>query len=155
MTQKKATFEHSVDVLVKAYFDGTLVHGDFCACAVGNLIASAHGASVIPQRETIFKWSNGYPKWHLVFYSGLTEQKFNKHNYHGEIRDEIEATGYTLRNLMRIEAAFESTKTYPVPKCEVFNGLMAVVDVLADIHGVDLSVKQNAVTRFEEIHATK
>jgi hypothetical protein len=39
----KATFENSVDVLVKAYLNDTLEHGQCHACAVGNLICAETG----------------------------------------------------------------------------------------------------------------
>ena len=37
----KATFSNSVDILVKAYFNDTLRHGNCLACAVGNLMQAS------------------------------------------------------------------------------------------------------------------
>lgn len=37
--KNKEQFDNSIKVLVKAYLEGTLLHLEVCACAVGNLIA--------------------------------------------------------------------------------------------------------------------
>lgn len=36
-------YQKTVDILVKAYFDDTLQHGNCYACAVGNIIAGNCG----------------------------------------------------------------------------------------------------------------
>lgn len=40
-------FNHSVNVLVKAYLNNTLAHSTCYACAVGNLVADGIGTKVI------------------------------------------------------------------------------------------------------------
>ena len=57
----------------------------------------------------------------------------------------IAESGYSVDELARIEFAFESV---PLGEDRMFKGLMAVVDVLSDIHGVDLSVKEESKMLF-------
>lgn len=49
----KATFENSVDVLVKAYMNGTLMHGDCerCAVAVVDVLADIHGIDLSTKED--------------------------------------------------------------------------------------------------------
>lgn len=138
---KTATFENSVDVLVKAYFNDTLQHGNCSACAVGNLISDA---MQIPMTQD----ANGLLRWVDVKWSWFTSSRSPL-----AIRQRA-AIGYSDEEVRRIENAFEFAKGNSSDQY-MFNGLLAVVEVLADIHGIDLSAKQNAVLRFEEIHATK
>ena len=156
----KATFEHSVDVLVKAYLNGTLLHGYCSACAVGNLCANAMGYQMQPTKHA-FEWISNFggrrfPLWDEVFISTApNHQERHTSQYYGEAKKQIDSTGYTWDQLADIEKSFESANDYEGTDTAMFNGLMAVLDVLAEIHGVDLTVKQNAIGRFEEIHATK
>lgn len=149
---KRPTFNETVDVLVRAYLNDELAHSFCSACAVGNIVAHAIGTK--PKRGTDFEFDN-------VFENGeYAAAWYDTLNYMGwEIGlRQIEATGYTKNELRLIERAFESAdgkpemdgmwrgkKTDPV---WMFNGLMAVVDVLAEIHGVDLSVKESARSLF-------
>ena len=166
---KTATFENSVDVLVKAYLHGTLLHRWCSACAVGNLVASAIGDA--PNVKSGHTFKNGSPVlWSDVFCTEDGAQEMDK-DPDGEALEQIAATGYTIEELAKIEWAFESCGGEPPApdffldnsvmmkfKSDdqwMFNGLLAVVDVLAEIHGVDLSVKQSAVKEFELIHASK
>lgn len=169
----KATFENSVSVLVRAYMNDTLRHGDCTACAVGNLLG-------------------GEPCWNRLFVTprsisdGLTPQLIAKRGQYVAsflgslyIRDNpsdnvlaqikrgkaaIKKSGYTVKELMRIEYAYEAAPGYPVGKTAqeaetddtwMFNGLMAVVEVLAEIHGVDLSVKEQGIGQFREVQLQK
>lgn len=137
-------FNHSVSVLVKAYLNGTLRHGDCNACAVGNLICASLGT----QHRKMF--------WAYVFATCRSgERLFDESGYYGEAKIEIDSTGYTIHELALIENAFEKTALYNEFQDQVgdkegqmFNGLMAVVDVLADIHGIDLTAKEHAKTLF-------
>lgn len=169
----KPTFENSVDVLVKAYLNDTLVHGNCYACAVGNLVCSSMGLTMSKghnesNREVHWVgrrypgWPNG---WGAVISSDFNEdedgnetivQECDPTNFKGEPRRQIESTGYTVEQLARIEYAFESARVGEASGRDVmYDGLLAVVNVLAEIHSVDLSTKEAAVGQFEEIHATK
>lgn len=60
----------------------------------------------------------------------------------------IDQTGYSEVELAKIEFAFESADEGSTEDENMFNGLMAVVDVLAEIHGVDLTSKEQAKKLF-------
>lgn len=141
----KATFENSVDVLVKAYLNDTLEHVSCSACAVGNLIADANNYK-FERINNSLSWSNNSRDWFLVI----------NPCHHGdrmEAMRQINSIGYTEAQVRDIEHAFEHPEKRSNDK--MFNGLLAVVDVLADIHKVDLSVKESAVSRFVEVKTAK
>lgn len=125
-------FNHTVNVLVKAYLNDTLTHGDDCGCAVGNLIA--HSIDVDPMQ-----WD---PSWHVYLRCG------HRQEFKEEAIKEVAATGYSILEILRIEEAFEWVEFHPNNDLWVFNGLMAVVDVLAEIHGIDLKEREEAKALF-------
>lgn len=129
-------FNHSVSILVKAYSNGTLNRMDCTACAVGNLIVG----NGIDLRRTQSKWHN-YIHMNFCLDSG---------DYFTAIQ-QIEITGYTADQLGSIEKAFMngSEVDFDMWSSERnFEGLMAVVDVLAEIHNIDLTVKDEAKVLF-------
>lgn len=151
----KPTFENTVSILVKAYLSDELAHSLCSACAVGNIVAASIGTRPMRCKTGPTEFENG------EFENGedATLWLDALHNLNcnaGEMQ--IRATGYTHRELLRIEAAFEAAPGRPekpgiwrgkqVDPEWMFNGLMAVVDVLAEIHGVDLSVKESAKLQF-------
>jgi len=143
-------FEHTVNVLVKAYFTGTLVHQYCAACAVGNIIADAKGYK-IQKVGCGFSWVEAYTQWENVFMTSYGEQEFDIQAYEYEAKNQIDSTGYSPEELARVEFAFETAdgKTEDLNDDKwMFNGLMAVVDVLADIHGIDLTTKESAKLLF-------
>lgn len=178
----KANFENSVNVLVKAYFNDTLRHGNCYACAVGNLVAESSGTKVVKCNMWNFShcglgWSNlaPYPAlhgekiqgWGAVFSTDTVSvddedyprpirqvQSKNMGNYFGEPKKQIDSTGYTLEELARVEFAFESARGHNDDD-RMLNGLMAVVEVLADIHQIDLTAKENAIGQFQKVKSEK
>lgn len=144
----KATFENSVNVLVKAYFSGFLEAMSCEACAVGNLVADAKG----------YTYKNMYnffgPEWAEApaVWSDVIGIEMCMVEYKGLAKDQIDSTGYTPKQLQKIEIAFMlKAKTVSNPEHDNFDGLMAVVDVLADIHGIDLKQKQEAKALFVKV----
>lgn len=142
----KATFENSVNILVKAYFYGHLNAMSCEACAVGNLVASAKGYTYSKEKIGLFgpEWNESEPAWKYVisFFVDMGE-------YNGIAKEQIDSTGYTPKQLSDIERVFMlNTKTLASPELDNFDGLMAVVDVLADIHGIDLKAKEEAKALF-------
>jgi hypothetical protein len=141
----KEQFHETVGILVRAYMNDTLEHGNYCACAVGNLIAEKVGATLIyePMKSgSKFSWShpefNGY-EWYCV----------------NPTRKMITESGYKHSDLMRIEKAFEhAEKPDDVSPNDfmndkwMFNGLMAVVDILCEIHDMNETEKQEAKEMF-------
>lgn len=161
-------FNHSVNVLVKGYLDDTLKHGNCYACAVGNLICDSMGFEWEKNLNGgIYSvmWKNQfYPTrvftsilgWAAVFCTSLQElddinlkkvQIIKMNNYKGTAKEQIDSTGYTVEELARIEYAFETASE---EGDYMYNGLMAVVDVLADIHNVDLSSKEVSKELFKK-----
>jgi hypothetical protein len=146
-------FNHTVNVLVKAFFEGKLEHGNCHACAVGNIVhESMKGRKVktaAPGMGT--PYGSGWPS---VFCSvNPDKQIILPGNYESDLdaKIQIDSTGYTWQELAKIERAFEDhNDLYTGEEYEdaMFNGLMAVVDVLADIHGIDLKAKEEAKALF-------
>lgn len=158
-----AKFNESVSILVKAYLNNTLAHKSCVACAVGNLIAHHMGTEPTPDKGNKYTgFSNN------VFANGMHECWFNGFGTPEEAVMEsyqTEMTGYSVEELCLIEYAFENApaecRQYsldqyyikynsPIGQNEewMFNGLMAVVDVLASIHGVDLETTEAARKMF-------
>jgi hypothetical protein len=158
-------FNHTINILVKAYLNETLEHGVCSACAVGNIIADSIGAKSVRGGTN---WKRGgteiIPVWGQVFQSSAPGcQRVSADAYTGWTKKQIDTTGYTWQELARIEYAFElhncgiDMEEDPEYQDEyemdiinqaMFNGLMAVVDVLADIHGIDLQAKETAKALF-------
>lgn len=150
-------FNHTLSVLVTGYLNNTLEHYSCCACAVGNMVANACGYTFAGMHrgfdqellwdQTISLRIN--PSWRRVFitYEDGTARK-SPSNYFGDAKAEIDATGYNWEELSRIENAFEMAPKGSSKDEHMFNGLMAVVDVLADIHGIDLERKEEAKSLF-------
>jgi hypothetical protein len=165
---KTATFDNTVSILVQAYLNDTLENSNCYACAVGNLVAEANQ---IKFRSMIDKcgygrrvaWTGFYSVYEYGF-DGLhtvenqpgnwmsvlpANGNKNLHNYQGLTKQFIDNTGYSVDELQRIEIAFE----YPHYETGdiMFDGLMSVLDVLANIHGIDLTAKEEAKKLFVKI----
>lgn len=148
----KSSFENSVNVLVRAYLNDTLEHCNCFACAVGNLVVAACGYNY--DKEFIREQSSVGFKYPLVTkehsscktMAGGSWYPLYDGNSNADSGMEIASTGYTVEQLRQIENAFEDHAYGPGDNN--FSGLMAVVDVLADIHGVDLSTKESAKAMF-------
>lgn len=147
MTQQEH-FNRSVAVLVKAYFEGLLDATECSACACGNLVAAATGRDLKQVGNRIFQFeadgSQTYPRWQRAVWGdadGVEERL--------EAEAEIAVAGYGVQDFARIEGAFMSTATHKYsPQHGQFLGLMAVVDVLADIHEVDLATAEASKLLF-------
>jgi hypothetical protein len=160
-------FNHTVNVLVKAYLNDTLRHNNCYACAVGNMIASANGFKYSMLKEALsdnkehwlLKWAHlpsiydaeielssndQQENWMNVFRDGEVQYS----NYNGKSKELIDSTGYTVYELARIEEAFEDVDSNCTNDEWMFNGLMAVIEVLAEIHGIDLKQKEEAKALF-------
>lgn len=144
----KATFENTVDILVKAYFNDTLEHSNCFACAVGNIVAHNNGYEYIDCNRVFsqgkMKRFKAIPSW----YNSINRTSMN------ETDTQIGSTGYSLDQIISIERAFEQGwKTRYDHSNEEhdkdgYHGLMAVVDVLAEIHNIDLTVREEAKLLF-------
>lgn len=139
-------FNHTVNVLLKAYLNDTLERGNCYACAVGNLVAEALGTKVCPVLRT---WENNeLTFWDNVFMTYIHHQEIIPENYRDSAKEQIDATGYTWQQLAKIEFAFETGCRGSSEDDKMFNGLMAVVDVLAEIHEIDLETVKETKELF-------
>lgn len=141
--KNKELFKKTVGILVNAYRNDTLKHGDCQACAVGNIIAVNCG---INDTMSCAEWEEktgefGRLGWTKVFmtitYASL--QVINEHEYTGAAKFQIDSTGYSWQELAKIEHAFETAPKGNNDDEWMLNGLLAVYDVLCDIHEVDRS----------------
>lgn len=141
----RPTFEKTVDILVKAYLNDTLAHDDCTKCAVGNLIsAGGYKFNFSPSDVDDTQW--------LIFLDRHVRRKGNiSRRPNDELAlSQISATGYSPENLSDIESAFEKCEYGATDDEWMFNGLMAVVDVLAEIHGIDLKQREEAKLLFQK-----
>ncbi|KAA5545017.1 hypothetical protein [Adhaeribacter rhizoryzae] len=138
--KNKELFDRTVKILVNAYLNNTLVHNNCGACAVGNIIA----ANMQIKYDSYLKWIGRQLAWSTVFVTMpfKSEQVQRPWAYNGSAKEQIDATGYSWQELALIEAAFESAPKNTTPDERMFNGLMAVVDVLGQIHDLNEETKQ-------------
>lgn len=146
----RPSFDHTVSILVKAYLNDTLEHGKCEACAVGNIVHAA-GFPRYNTGECEAMKPDSCGNWKGVFVTTGGIQKMR----HAVDKDweqiglrMIEATGYTVEELAWVEYAFETAPKGKSDDDWMLNGLMTVVDVLASIHNVDLSTKEQAKLLF-------
>lgn len=158
-------FNNAITALVKGYLNETLTKGHCCACAVGNMVAHCSNYEIIKkvrQDGSIgINWTKYdiTPEWGTVFLTlDNGKQETQADRYLGEAEMQITSTGYTWRQLARIEFAFEratkiSFDEYHISKAQEIDedqlkGLYAVVDVLCEIEGIT-DVKK--VKKFKEM----
>lgn len=137
-------------MLVKAYQNDTLIHGSCRACAVGNLVAAGCGINnIFDDNEWRKKFlSEDFEGWHFVFITSGREQHIYPENYKGAAKFQIDSTGYTWQELSKIEYAFETAPKGDTDDDWKLNGLLAVYEVLCEIHGVADEEVQDAKLVF-------
>lgn len=150
-------YKRTVDILVNAYFNDTLKHGHCHACAVGNIVAANCGiVNIASNSEWIEKAiAPASLGWAEVF---LTERLLSKQlrmpKMYRRIKAakyQIDSTGYTWQELAKIEYAFETAPNGGSNDEWMFNGLMAVIDVLDEIHdNKDSEVTTQTKKRFNK-----
>lgn len=151
--KKQEVFERTVDVLVKAYHNGTLEHGHCKSCAVGNLIrATMYDNNPQAYNESWFH-SVGCSNMSMedLRLRKVREGTQSSRDYYSLVIKEIESTGYTIEELRMIERVFEDNCTTPEgakDKSGLY-GLRAVYEELLNIHEVDVQ----RVATAEEVFA--
>lgn len=143
----------TVDILVQAYFNDTLQHSNCYACAVGNIVAGNMGVGFFMGNNGQLIWNGKSPIYYDTdqnkdYRSTLTTcvsypRNNNLSNYQQE---QLSATGYSFNDLTKIEEAFEGADE---GDDWMFNGLMAVIDVLDEIHeNKDESITESSKKKF-------
>lgn len=127
---REPLYHKTIDILVQAYFNDTLIGAMCVSCAVGTLVAANMGYEVF-----IYGWrdKNGAivkPRWQYskAFLCG------NSGMVNRDTWDQIESTGYPPKELSGIESAFMNGGA--IGNDYNFSGLMAVVEYLGKIHEV-------------------
>ncbi|PIQ22619.1 MAG: hypothetical protein COW65_02130 [Cytophagales bacterium CG18_big_fil_WC_8_21_14_2_50_42_9] len=145
----KELFDNTIKILVNAYLNNTLVHNNCCACAVGNIIA----ANLEIKYDKDLKWIGRQLAWSTVFVTkrSKTEQTQCPWAYNGKAKEQIDATGYAWQELALLETAFERAPLGKNSEERMFNGLMAVVDALCQIHETAAEIKQATKELFVKI----
>lgn len=137
-------FNHTVNVLVKAYLDDTLEHGVCSACAVGNIVGGSLWAMFF--QSDSYNGTQAYSaSTPLPWFKMVGKKSQNK------ARRQIKKSGYSRKELARIEFAFETADQGETEDEWIFNGLMAVVEVLADIHQISLEAKEKSKLLFVKL----
>lgn len=144
--KNKELFDSTVKILVNAYLNGTLVPGNCHACAVGNIIA----ARLDIKYNRHLKWIGRPVAWPQVFVTLGCQiaQVKRPWAFTGEAKEQIEATGYSWPELARLEYAFERARWGKTREERMFNGLMAVIEVLSQLHEMDESTQVAAKGLF-------
>lgn len=143
-------FQKTVGILVKAYQNDTLNLVNCAACAVGNIIAANMGFICKPSIFSFLDPVNNNvldTLWGNVI---INEKFINYNDYVGKAKEYIDSTGYTPLELAKIEASFMNNSA---DFCggEIFNGLMAAVDTLMQIHEATTEEAQEAKELFVKI----
>lgn len=125
----ETSFEKSVDILAKAYLNDTLKHLQCSKCAVGNLLQGYGVKNPANWMSVICKNRN----FKFLVYPDTLEAGY----------EELSVLNYTIDQIDKIEKIFESHCSE-----DNFKALMAIVDYLAEIHNVDLSIKEEAKKMF-------
>jgi len=149
---REALYNKTVDILYQSYLNDTLRHNDCAACAVGNIIAANLGFKVIHLNWLRDDNEKADVCWQRVFYTDNKEQIYNPYGYGGLAKEQIDASGYKLSELMKIEYAFETADKGESKDDWMFNGLVAVIDVLDKIHEVE---KNTTKKQFKELYLVK
>lgn len=122
--KNKELFDKTISILVKAYMNNTLEHGENCACAVGNLIYQPKN-----KEDLLYIKSKNTGDWYN--YACCEDLMYKQIAI-----SQIESTGYTIYEIIAIERAFEKTKG--CDDKDGYLGLMSVVDELRVIHFASL-----------------
>ena len=123
-------FNNAMKALIKGFFDGTLESRDCGKCAVGNMVAYCNNEKIASKETNPHPYGGWYNVICFMTDSLAEAQKLCK------------STGYSVKEVIEIEKAFESnTSDRRLPDSELaadqFNGLMAVVEVLCKIEGIE------------------
>jgi hypothetical protein len=153
---KEELYKRTVDILYQAYFNDTLIHSSCTACAVANIILANHNTA--PVKEDApgvlrLSWPFGEVSYsHGVSWYSVVSKGIEPDNYANKL---ISVTGYDWEQLRKIENAFEKASYGVSEEDWMFNGLVAVLEVLKEIHQVedDAEVKKRFSNHYASLTA--
>lgn len=143
-------FEKAYNALYNGFMNGTLAKGCCSACAVGNIVADSLGGTITKEKNGDFSCEVDNSFWNEFFVTIEHEQTlfpdFDNKN-HIDYKRLKELTGYSVKELAKIEFAFETNTEirhyrYPLVseqqvKEDQFKGLMAVMDVMIELDNIE------------------
>jgi len=144
--KNKELFNRTISILVNAYLNDTLEHGQPCGCAIGNLVAANNGYSIQKSERSNWVFIEGarfrHAFWTEVQNYGRKREKVYMDDCYDKGVKELLSTGYNTSETLLIEAAFESPRLTENGTCidddsidsTGYLGLMSVVDTLMEIH---------------------
>lgn len=156
--KNKELYDKTVSILVDAYMNDTLQHGNYCGCAVGNMIASNMGIQINnilkEDEDSEIEWigvsDTDASQWLWLIY----KDKSCLINERLALR-QIRSTGYSVEEIYKIEKAFEGSDRY-YEEDEMFSGLMAVIEALDIIHeNTDTTLTNQTKKRFHKNETCK
>lgn len=151
--KKQKLFYKTVSILVKAYRENTLEHSNCYACAVGNIVAANCGYSLVKGDRLDVSYFTGLGTLTydppLLFIDQLTQCLIENSPKSLEVENQFKSTGYSWAQLQDIESAFESVSNKHNDEDRyMFDGLMAVVDCLMEIHEANTEEVKEAKELF-------
>jgi len=148
-------YKKSVEILHDAYIRDYIGYFS-CACgAAGNLIRANMGYKYEGDEKSHW-WrdkNNSQVKnsWINTYMFDGTEIIFDKSNYVGLAKVQIDSTGYSLEELATIDTVFDqSPDDYEEIEDSIFSGLNAVIDCLKTIHEVEEEVIARDKEKFKK-----
>ena len=157
MTQR---ISKAIDIFLDAVNNGTLAKGNCVACAVGNLVSHGLGGEIT--HDNRFKCSVDNTSWSDAFSTSDFEQTVLEDKFVNEsVVRNIEATDFTIDELMAIEYAFETkTKIHAnsyhhyspeAIRADQIRGLEAVIKVMMKFDDVKADVKEVFTNKLEPV----
>lgn len=163
---KQELYHRTVDLLLDAYNECRLKHGQCDACAVGNICGSSYWAARFITMDNEDQMINPSE------FRGPVEDFDKLRTYPNErwynpdektilalqqrADEVIAASGYSKEELMKIEFAFESSikdkKESANETKRQFIGLCAVLDALKEIHKVDSLEHESSSIRLKNVY---
>lgn len=145
---RKELYEKTVNVLLDAYNNDELYQGNCNMCAVGNICKESSEKLGIPLGKSWSRLFMTVTSGRNIF--GILDIN-NRRKDHNKIYDKssgwssretaiklVESTGYSVYELYKIEFVFEKAKGKTNSKEKSYNGLVAVLNKLKEIHEVNI-----------------
>lgn len=136
-------YQETVDIILDAYNNKQLVHGDQCGCFIGNIVKKRYDVKPYKGNSIEHAWS---PDWFEVLYIKKNGNKhFDKHlDEHLSEKEglkQIKATGYSIDEIIQLEWAFEKEESEEEKldngDISQYQGMKAALKKLAEIHDRD------------------
>lgn len=153
----------AIDIFLDAVNNNTLAKGNCVACAVGNLVAHGlDGKITLNSNRSYFECSANNSSWAEAFFTVNRDQTVvTEYLDHSNVIINIEATDFTIEELMAIEYAFETNTRIHFSSYGNFDpedirkdqirGLEAVVNVMMTFDDVEADVKEVFTNKLEPV----